>query len=998
MPNLAHPEARELDRDRWERLKSIVADALEHDSPAARAALVEGRCAGDFALSREAASLLAAADSLGRGGEDSIEECAEHAMARLWDEDSLVGRRVGAYVVVRELGRGGMGAVYLGARADGEFEKEVAIKVLKRGTDTHEILRRFKVERQILARLEHPNIARLIDAGTTQDGLPYFVMEYVEGIPLTRFVQERKLSGPERLALFLKVCSAVELAHRAHVIHRDLKPGNILVNADGEAKLLDFGIAKLLASDDSALDLTAPAQQHLTPNCASPEQARGEPVTTASDIYALGALLYEMLTGRHPHRFRTKHPTREELAQVCARMPERPSSVAGDAELQREVRGNLDRIVLSAMRNDPADRYSSVGELAADIKRHLARETVKAPAHSWHDRIEGIISRFGGRRWQRFAWVAAAVAVGAITVLVLASGPSPHSTAFSAAARGATDPAPAKSIAVLPFQNLSQEPANAFFVTGIQEAVLSRLAKIGSLKVISGTSVADYAQPQARNFRQISEQLGVAYLLEGSVQRAGERVRVTAKLIDSKSGAQRWAETYDRNLADVFAIQSEIAAAICAHLEVTLLPSQEAEMARPGTRDFAAYELYAQAKELVGGYLDAADQGASLHEAIRLLEAAIERDPNFVLAYCHLGRAHTLLFALTVDPNGARLARAGEAIRTALRLDPTSGEAHLILAEFHWRGFGRNTEARQELEIAQERLPNEPFVYGLRARIQRDEGEWENAELSFAKAVELDPRNTNSAYLLADTQVLRRHYSDAIRTYERVMVSGAGAPHLMLRIAEIQFAATGDAAKYRAALAAAPADLDVGGRETPARILTALIDRDYESAARILAASPREEFQETDFTFYYPRSWYEAMIARARGDRDGMIAAFSKTRVLWEEGLRKAPRRRRLRAVLAQVYAGLGEKDAATREARLAVEQAPIVSNAYNGAIVLQALAQVYTWTGEKDLALETIEKVVAMPGYLSYGYLRWDPAWEPLRDDARFTAIVNSLAPKDSE
>ena len=266
---------------RWQRLKSILADVLEHASPEERTAALKQSCAGDAALLREAQKLLAQDTSI-------FEELAEIAATRLQcDKRDRIGERMGAYAVVKELGRGGMGAVYLAERADGQFQKRVAIKILKRGTDTEEVLCRFRTERQILAELEHPNITRLLDAGTTADGLPYFVMEFVEGIPITRFVQRENVDLRGRLSLFIKVCSAVELAHRHQVIHRDIKPHNVLVNADREPKLLDFGIAKLLSVDSDEGMTTVAAERRLTPLYAAPEQRAGQPATIATDVYSL---------------------------------------------------------------------------------------------------------------------------------------------------------------------------------------------------------------------------------------------------------------------------------------------------------------------------------------------------------------------------------------------------------------------------------------------------------------------------------------------------------------------------------------------------------------------------------------------------------------------------------------------------------------------------------------------------------------------------------------
>ncbi len=401
-----------IDPQRWDRLKTILGEALEQNSSAARIALVERRCGEDTDLLQEAESLLAEAEALLTERTDSFEDCAQNAASTFWQEEPpRGGERVGAYVIVRELGRGGMGTVFLAERADGQFEKQVAIKILNRVADTAEILRRFRAERQILAKLDHPNIGRLLDAGTTNDGLPYFIMDYIVGAPVTRFAAAQGLSTRQRLELFLKICAAVEFAHRNLVVHRDIKPSNILANAEGEPKLLDFGIAKLLAKDEDAAQLTTDGQQHLTPISASPEQAKGDPITVATDIYSLGALLYEMLSGQKPHRFSTARPTREELVLVVGeQVPPPPSAVASDAQTTRLLRGDLDAIVLFAMHKEPGMRYATVADLADDIRRHLAGEPVLARQPTLGYRVKCLVKRNASR-----------LAASAAVVIVLAA-------------------------------------------------------------------------------------------------------------------------------------------------------------------------------------------------------------------------------------------------------------------------------------------------------------------------------------------------------------------------------------------------------------------------------------------------------------------------------------------------------------------------------------------------------------------------------------------------
>lgn len=355
---------------RWQQIKTTLSGALDCEDTRQRGAFLDDACGDDRDLRERVQTLL-------DQPEDEFDTFAD--TLGLTARQSASSQRIGAYALIRELGRGGMGAVWLARRADQVFEKLVAIKILKRGTDTDEVLRRFDAERQILARLEHPNIARLLDAGTTDDDLPYFVMEYIDGRRLTDFVAEKKLSLGDRLRLFLKICSAVQFAHQNLVVHRDLKPGNILVTADAEPKLLDFGVAKLLGPGDEALLMTVPGEQRFTPAYTSPEQLRGEPVTTLSDIYSAGTLLYEMLTGANAHRFATQQPPPTELLRVVAQEePLRPSAAANDPATKRRLRGDLDNIILKALRKEPSRRYSSMSSLAADVQRYLENRPVTA--------------------------------------------------------------------------------------------------------------------------------------------------------------------------------------------------------------------------------------------------------------------------------------------------------------------------------------------------------------------------------------------------------------------------------------------------------------------------------------------------------------------------------------------------------------------------------------------------------------------------------------------
>ena len=557
-----------------------------------------------------------------------------------------------------------------------------------------------------------------------------------------------------------------------------------------------------------------------------------------------------------------------------------------------------------------------------------------------------------------------------------------------------TTAAPAKSIAVLPFENLSPDNAGTFFADSIQDQILTNLAKVSDLRVISHTSVQQYRDQTARNVREIGRELGVAYVLEGTVQRSPDRVRLNAKLIDTHTDTQVWAESYDRAVADLFVLQSDLAQAIVSQLQAKLSPEQKAEIEERPTRDLAAFDLYLQAKEIVDAYLELEDPQSSLLKAVRLLDEATERDPRFALAYCYVARAHNLLYFLDLDPTPKRDLLGEAAVDRALELRPDLAEAHLAKADHYFRCHRDFEKAQQELAIARPGLPNSQPFFFLSGYINRRQGRWEQAEADFTTAVKLDPRNPNAVNLLVDTFVLERRFPEAKLAYDRAIAAGMREPIALIRRAALDFGETGDPTTLRAAMAAAP-EVDVGGGETSWRVMIALINRNYAEARRALAASPRDDFQDVDFSFYFPRAWYEAMIARAEGDKAKAAVAFSATRTILESRLKNKPNDPRTIAVIAQIDANLGDKELAIEEATNALHLMPVSKDAYDGPLILQGLAQVYVWTGDHERAFTTLQSLLGMPCYISYGYLKADPAWEPLRKYPRFEQLLESIAPK---
>jgi TolB-like protein/Tfp pilus assembly protein PilF len=552
-----------------------------------------------------------------------------------------------------------------------------------------------------------------------------------------------------------------------------------------------------------------------------------------------------------------------------------------------------------------------------------------------------------------------------------------------------------KSIAVLPFENLSDDKQNTYFADGVQDQILTNLARVADLRVISHTTVRQYKSGEPRNLREIGRQLGVTHVLEGSVQRAADRLRIAAQLIDARTDSQIWAETYDRTAADLFAIQSELAESIVAQLQAKLSPQQKADIEARPTQDLVAFELYLRAKQTVDSYLIADDVRAAVLSALQSLDQAIKRDPDFVSAYCYIARANDLLYFFDLDPTPDRILRAEAAVRAALRLRPDSAEAHFAMADFLFRCHRDYDGALKELAIARPGLPNDAAFFILSGYINRRRNNWAQAERDFSDAIALDPRNPNAYNLLADTYNLQRRHLLAAQVYDRVLAAGERTPIVFYRRDSALFNGTGDSTELRDVLAKNP-DMDIGGGQTAYRVLFALIDRDFAEAERVLAASPREDFQDIDYSFYYPKAWFEGMIARAKGDSARATAAFSAARTILEQRLAAKPEHARTLAVLAQVDAGLGRKELAIQEAQHAVDLMPVSKDIYDGALVLEGLAQVYTWTNEPDRAIELLQKLVTMPGYTNYARLKLHPMWNPLRGDPRFEKIVASLAPKD--
>ena len=543
-----------------------------------------------------------------------------------------------------------------------------------------------------------------------------------------------------------------------------------------------------------------------------------------------------------------------------------------------------------------------------------------------------------------------------------------------------------KSIAVLPFDNLSADPENAFFTDGMQDEILNDLAKIADLKVISRTSAMQYKTGVKRNLRQIANELGVAHVVEGSVQRAANHVRVSAQLIDAKTDTHLWVNRYDRPLDDVFAIQSEIAKAIAGQLQAKLSLAEKAAIEQPPATNLIAYDRYLRAEKLFLLTPDAVSF-ENVHQAIRLLDQAIAHDPTFLLAYCLLSRIHAYLYFVGFDHTAARVALAKEARDAALRLGPNRGEPHLTAAWVAYHCYLDYETALAEVDTARGRLPNDTAVYEITSLIARRQGHSQQCKENWERALELDPRSVSLVQGAASIYQELRRFSEAAAAWDRALAIAPG--NVMSRVgrARVDLESRADTRPMyeviQSIITDDPSAVDVIGERW---LYSALCRRDAAEMASALASLPVEVLGSWNIAV--PRSFFEGLAARARND---VTAAdkFTAARVEMEKIVREQPDYAQALCTLGMIDAALGRKEDAIREGRRAVELLPITKDAWSGAAMLTNLAITYAWAGEKDLAIKQLEEVVRIPGPVSYGQLRLHPFWDPLRGDPRFEKLV---------
>jgi serine/threonine-protein kinase len=887
-------------------------------------------------------------------------------MAALLDrlQEALAAR----YRIERERGAGGMAVVFLAE--DLRHHRQVALKVLRPELAAEIGPSRFLREIETAARLSHPHILPLLDSGAAGE-LLYYAMPYVEGESLRgRLAREKQLRLDDALQIAREVADALSYAHGHGVVHRDIKPENILLQS-GHAVVADFGIARAIAAagdDARTATMTVAGTTLGTPAYMSPEQVAGSrDLDGRSDLYSLGCVLYEMLAGQPPFTGPTveslvhQHLTAE-APNITVMRPAVPGWVA--AAIQR------------ALSKTPADRFNPVAQFAEALAHRESTNTAAAPTVAR-------VPPARRRRWLAMLGGAAAVVAVAVASLLIprhvrkapAPGPAPG--------RPSND---RREIAVLPFQNLSAEGPYAYFASGLHEELLTQLAKVTALKVISRTSVMGY-QGGPKPLKQIATELGVGSVVEGSVQVVGGRLRVNVQLIDAATDEHLWAERYDRTLADAFAIQSEVAQKIVAGVGAVLTSAEQGSLAAAPTQNAEAYRLYLQGSEYSSrpGVLQ-----QNLESAQQLYQRALAVDSSFALAHAALSQVHGLMYWWRYDRSEARAARQRAEAQAALRLAPDLPQAHIAMGLVHqWRRSDYR-RALDEYAIALEALPNDAELWYRIGSAQRRLGHWSEALAAFDKATRLNPRDADLFLQSGFTFESLHRYPDAIRAFERASVL---APDLHAAASDKAWTYVlwlGQLDTLRAALSRVPSDMNVGGRGDVAisKRNLALWERNADGMLRNGDEALRQPAPDAGWRGSV--ALYSGWAHQLRGDRLAARAAFDAARVSLDSALVGAASDDwGLHSERGLALARLGRRDEALREARWLQQSEVYRHDAMDGPNVAESRAQILAQTGDADAALDEIERLLVGPSWLSVHTLQLDPRWDPIREHPRFKALL---------
>jgi len=870
----------------------------------------------------------------------------------------------GDYELLEQIGRGSQGVVYRARQKS--LNRTVALKIIACGqwaSQAH--LKRFRREAEAAASLNHPSIVPIYEVGE-RDGACYFSMALVDGGQLDAIARQQPIPLRRAVELVAKLARTVHYAHEHGILHRDMKPGNILLDAKGEPHLTDFGLARLVETEST---VTQTREVMGTPSYMAPEQAAGKNIelNAATDIYGLGAVLYQLLTGHPPFAGGTTYETVRQVLETNPRTPR-----LWNSKIDRE----LETICLKCLEKDPQRRYPSALALAQDLERWLKHEPIRATRSGVFTHARKWVRRNPGIAVMATMLLALAVPLGVIIWKVQTER-----------LLDANLPPPEKSIAVLPLENLSRDPDNAYFAEGIQEEILTRLASIAGLKVISRASTQRY-QSKPRNLGKIAKQLGVANILEGSVQKVGDQLRVTAQLINARTDSHLWAETFDRKLTDIFSVESEIAKRIAESLQAKLTGLEEQALAVKPTNNPEGYDAYLRGLAFQARSFYSHD---ALRKATEFFEQAVQLDPSFALAWARLSRAQA--WTLHIDDTVFHRDAAKKALDNAQKLEPNSPETLLALGYYqgwvlHDWGAAKNTFKR-----VAEMLPGSSEVPMALGRIARTEGQWDESNTYFERALSLDPRNVELLVHAATNYEWLRQFPAALKLYDRALDIVPNDQDLMASKART-YQAQGnlkEAAKFLSGIGA-QASLDAFN----SKIIQLRLERNYAEAIHLLQTRLAQsqclsEMERGDDLSMLP------FLQHLAGDSAGARGTATKARSMLEELCKTEPQFGSLQDDLALANAVIGEKDFALEDAQRGVMRQPTVKDRVNGPKQEELLAIIQTIVGQDGRAISILARLLRTPyrggGWFYYtpitpALLRLDPTWDPLRAEPAFQKL----------
>ena len=842
----------------------------------------------------------------------------------------MIGKTISHYTILEKLGEGGMGKVY--KAEDTKLKRIVALKFLPHHLVAGKSIKeRFFHEARAASALNHPNIITIYDIHE-EDGEVFLAMECVDGIPLSERLKDGPLKQKELISIATGIADGLNAAHNADIIHRDIKSENIIITKDGQPKIIDFGLAKQKGMSKITQDGTTLGTQ----SYMSPEQIQGIKIDQRSDIFSFGVVLYQMATGKLP--FEEEHEAAVLYSIVNeAQIPITTHNPNMDEELQR--------IISKALEKDVKDRYQHADDLLADLrklKKGPAPKPITVQSPKWHIP----------------AYILCGLIIGLLLYLLFFKGDVPID----------------KSIAVLPFTTIDRTEEGEIFSAGIHDDILSQIAKIHDLKVVSRTSVMRYKDTE-KSIKEIAQELGVETILEGSVRRYRDKVRIVAQLINAKTDGHLWTDTYDRNYTDIFAIQSDVAEKIASALKATLTPEEISTIEKAPTKNMEAYDYYLKGKYYWDNKIDR--EGNMI--AAELLEKAVGLDPNFTLAYALLARVDFVLYSvISWDPVPERLKKGKYALEQAMHLDPDLPEVHYAQAEYYALIEKDSKKATLDYLKALEGRPNDSWLNRDIGMFYMVLGEWDKAEAYLLKSYELDPHGSFIALNVAGFYSRMRDWAKVEYYMDKAIVSNPEVPSLYSYKAGTVLMGYGDTEKATRVI---EEGVQITGEQNMlwARFEIDIWTRRFQEL--LDAVEPFPDFSDY-FLFKGIAHWF-------LGQNDRAKTYLDSARVVHEGWAQMVPDNVRNYSLLGLAYAGLGMKEKAIQTAKKAVELEPINKNAWDGPRHHHWLAYIYSMVGEYDKALDEIELLLSTPYYFTTWNLKLSPFWDPLRDNPRFQELV---------